>query len=215
MKSFLAPLFAPLLALGFLGGSTFAADAPPVAATPSVAVPRIAIQPLGKVSADVVAETRKSLQRLYAAEVVTLPMKELPAAAFYKPRQRYRAEKLLDWLEAETDAGFTKIIGLTQADISTSKGEIYDWGIFGLGSLGGRACIVSSFRLARKVTRVKMLDRFGKVAGHEIGHTFGLEHCATPGCLMADAEGKVSTVDNEPGDLCEACRKRSPAKAPR
>jgi archaemetzincin len=208
MKSLLAALFAPLF---MLASSLLASAAEAPAGVP---VLKIAIQPLGKVAEDVIKETRKSLERLYEAEVVTLPAKELPAMAYYKPRDRYRAEKLLDWLAANTAAEYTKVVGLTQADISTTKGEIYDWGIFGLGTLGGRACVVSSFRLTRKVARPKMLDRFGKVAGHEIGHTFGLEHCATPGCLMGDAEGKVSTVDNEPGELCEACRKRVPAKVP-
>jgi archaemetzincin len=46
-----------------------------------------------------------------------------------------------------------------------------------------------------------------KVAVHEIGHTLGLPHCPTTGCLMEDAGGKVATVDGE-FDLCERCRAR-------
>jgi archaemetzincin len=208
------PLLAALLAL-LSATCAFAAEALPAPAAPAAPVAplrKIAIQPLGKVSADVLAEARKSIEGLYEVEVVVLPAKELPESAFYKPRQRYRAEKLLDWLHANTDAAYTKIVGLTQSDISTTKGEFEDWGIFGLGALGERPCVVSTFRLTRNVTRAKMLDRVGKVVGHEVGHTFGLEHCPTPGCLMGDAEGKVSTVDNEPGQFCEACRKRVPAK---
>lgn len=199
-----------LLILG-VASSAFAADPAPGSAPRF----RIALQPLGKVSSDVLEEARKSLERLYEVEVVSLPVKDLPASAYYEPRQRYRAEKLLAWLHDNTDAAYTKVVGLTESDISTTKGDIEDWGIFGLGALGERPCVVSTFRLGRNVPRTKMIERFGKVVGHEVGHTFGLEHCTTPGCLMGDAEGKVSTVDNEPGQFCESCRSRVPAKAPR
>lgn len=200
MKWYLAALLFPFLASFGFGAEALAA--PPQA--------KIAIQPLGKVSKELVEETRKAMERLYDVEVVTLAAAELPAEAYYKPRGRYRAEKLLDWLQTKTDASYTKVVGITQVDISTSKGEIYDWGIFGLAYLGQRPCVVSNFRLSKKVTKAQMLDRFGKVVGHEVGHTFGLEHCPVVGCLMADAEGKVSTVDNEKGELCEGCRKRVP-----
>ncbi|MBW1872140.1 MAG: matrixin family metalloprotease, partial [Deltaproteobacteria bacterium] len=48
--------------------------------------------------------------------------------------------------------------------------------------------------------------RFAKVAVHEIGHTLGLPHCPTRGCLMEDAKGRASTCDRE-YDFCDNCRK--------
>jgi archaemetzincin len=173
---------------------------------------RIALQSLGKVPADVVEKVRVHLEEIYTVHVEVLPAKELPASAFYRPRQRYRADKLLDWLESNTAATFTKVIGITAADISTTKGEVFDWGIFGLGQLGQRPCVISTFRLGRGVPRDKLLLRTQRVAAHEIGHTFGLEHCPMPGCMMSDAEGKISTVDNETGQLCEHCRVRVPTR---
>ena len=172
---------------------------------------KIALQPLGKVPAAVVEGVRSHLESIYAVHVEVQPAADLPGSAYYRPRQRYRAEKLLDWLDANAAAGFTKVIGVTTADISTTKGEVFDWGIFGLGQLGRRPCVISAFRLGRDVPRGKMLLRMERVAAHEIGHTFGLDHCATTGCLMNDAEGKVSTVDNGTGQLCENCRPRVPA----
>ena len=103
-------VFAVFAAFGF---------ALPIFAEP--AIPRIAIQPLGKVGPDVVAAIEQNLKALYRVEVEVLPLRGLPASAYYKPRARYRAEKLLDWLEKETPAGITKVIGITTSDISTHE----------------------------------------------------------------------------------------------
>ncbi|KAB2647457.1 MAG: hypothetical protein DVB27_03935 [Verrucomicrobia bacterium] len=87
-------------------------------------------------------------------------------------------------------------------------GEVPDWGIFGLGQLDRRPCVVSTFRLGRGVPLATMHRRIGDVAGHEIGHTFNLPHCATPRCRMNDAGGKVKVVDDSTGELCPACREK-------
>jgi archaemetzincin len=193
-------VFALMIAL-CMKAAAFAADA----------LPAIAVQPLGNVPKDVIETVTRGLAQIYAVRIEVLPAKEMPASAYFRPRARHRAEKLLDWLETNTDAKYAKVIGLTTGDISTTKDDILDWGIFGLGQLGRRPCVVSTFRLGRKVPRAKMLERTERVASHEIGHTFGLEHCPEPGCIMRDAEGKVATVDSDSGHLCERCRARVPA----
>jgi archaemetzincin len=65
--------------------------------------------------------------------------------------------------------------------------------------------VISTFRCKRDVTPNEATIRLGKVSVHEIGHTFGLEHCPNRGCLMEDAQGKVATSDRE-YDLCVDCR---------
>lgn len=173
--------------------------------------PVVAIQPLGRVKPEDIARVQTGIRALYAVDVEVLAEKPLPKTAYYPPRERYRAEKLLDSLEQETDKRFTKVIGLTTRDISTSKGDVEDWGIFGLGGLGGRACVVSTFRLrAGKATDPVFQARLVKVVNHELGHTFGLEHCPAAGCFMQDAGGKIATVDGESGKPCPACAARMP-----
>ncbi|MEI6178360.1 MAG: matrixin family metalloprotease, partial [Verrucomicrobiota bacterium] len=48
-------------------------------------------------------------------------------------------------------------------------------------------------------------ERLRKVAEHEVGHVMGLDHCPQAGCVMADAEGSISTVDGETGEFCKDC----------
>ena len=84
----------------------------------------------------------------------------------------------------------------------------------GLGDEPGTATVISSFRCRKKARgAAHARERLAKVAVHELGHSFGLDHCPTPGCLMHDAEGKVATVDDE-SDLCPRCRARSRGGGP-
>lgn len=174
-------------------------------------LPTLAIQPLGPVKKEDIARVEAGIRAIYAVEVEVLPTIPLPKSAYYPPRDRYKADKLLDSLEVGLPERFTKIIGLTTRDISTRKEEFEDWGIFGLGQLGGRACVVSTFRLrAGKATDLLFQARLVKVINHEIGHTFGVDHCPSAGCLMQDAGGKIATVDGESGKSCPECTTKLP-----
>lgn len=189
------------MALALMLAASAMADAPPT----------VAIQPLGPVKPEDIARVQAGIRALYAVNVEVLPEKPMPKSAYYPPRDRYKAERLLDALAVDPDKRFTKIIGLTTRDISTSKDDIEDWGIFGLGELGGRSCVVSTFRLrAGKATEPVFQARLVKVVNHELGHTFGLDHCPAAGCLMQDAGGKIATVDGESGKPCAGCAARLP-----
>ena len=176
---------------------------------PGAARTVIYIQPLGEeLPAKDVQYTVDALRTFYGLPVKLLERVDLPGKAFYKPRRRYRAEKLLTFLQARLPGDGIRIMGLTGVDISTTKGKHRDWGILGLAALDGSACVISQFRCKKKSRgRRHARIRLAKVAVHEIGHTLGLEHCPTVGCLMEDARGKVATCDRE-YDLCAACRKQ-------
>jgi archaemetzincin len=168
----------------------------------------VALQPLGKVSPEDVQLARAAVAEFWGAEVEVLPAQPLPSSAWYEPRHRYRAERLIDWLESLMVRQADRVVGLTGSDISIAKGSYPDWGIFGIGELGGRACVVSTYRLGKGGGARLSKARLVKVLNHEMGHTFGLDHCTTPHCLMGDAQGTISTVDAEPGELCPVCRER-------
>ena len=154
---------------------------------------------------------QRGIEELMGARVRALGPRPLPPAAFYAPRQRYRAEKLLAYLDQHVrpGTGCDYVIGMTARDISTTKGDIPDWGIFGLGAMPGPVAVVSTFRLrGPHVTRHQIAVRVVKVFNHELGHNLGLDHCPTSGCLLQDARGSIRTVDSETGLPCAACRSR-------
>lgn len=171
----------------------------------------VRLVPLGDVEPELLEAVSKAVSARVNATVEIAKKEDLPADAFYKPRKRWRAEKLLDFLDTKT-AGAWRVIGVTNAEISTTKGDIFDWGIAGLGNLGGQTCIVSA-QLYKKHSKSKavMIRRFSDVAVHELGHTLGMPHCETPFCVMSDAKGNaIKSADCSTGQYCGPCRKLAP-----
>ena len=171
--------------------------------------PLIVLQPLGAtVPTAELKAVSDAIAAFYAVKVLVAEPLALPKSAFYAKRGRYRAEKLLDYLVAEGHKDARVTLGLTAVDISTTKAPYEDWGILGLATLDGRSGVQSSFRCHRRAKNAEHARvRFAKTAVHELGHSFGLEHCPTPGCIMHDGEGSVLTTDTE-HDLCADTRAR-------
>ena len=144
----------------------------------------ILIQPFEDVKPKQLAEISENIRKIYPKIKILEPI-DFPKNAFYQPRNRYRADSIIKFLNSETVQNCVTI-GLTNKDISATKGKIADFGIMGLGYRPGNACVASSFRLNPKNKN----EQFYKIAIHELGHTQGLKHCPDKTCFMRDAEGK-------------------------
>jgi len=168
----------------------------------------VCIQPLKKHKAWLVPYAKKGIEYFYGYKVIVLPEQEMPKRAWYAPRKRYRAEKLLSylievkWHNKQCDM----VLGLTHQDISTTKGKAKDWGIFGLGMLDGSVAVVSTYRLHFKTkNKNKIIKRTVQVINHELGHVLGLSHCHKESCLMHAGNATIENVDNISGAMCNIC----------
>lgn len=182
-------------------------DAKSVCADDECCCPRkiVYIQPYDNEAyfAGLVDELQKDIDELmpnadYAVEA--LPVKPIPRSAYYAPRNRYRADKIVA-LQAREYLGNRDIviIGVTRNDISTTVHGHEDYGIMGLSRNPGNSCVVSSFRVHGR-------ENLHKVVLHEFLHSRGLPHCKKddPHCYMKDAKGKGNVAIQT--YLCESCK---------
>jgi archaemetzincin len=165
----------------------------------------IAIQPFDNIDTNIITAILPLISKeLHNAKLEILQKATMPDFAYYKPRNRYRAEKILSFLDT-VPCKCTKIVGFTESDISTTKGEYIDWGIFGYGSIGGKSCVCSIYRLNRKSNPTLFISRLRKLVVHELGHTYGLDHCNWPLCVMADYKGTMASLDRTGNHFCSPC----------
>ncbi len=169
--------------------------------------PTVLLQPLQFADTTTLQLLKDSVAHFYNVSVVIAADKLFPAHAYYKPRNRYRADSTIKWLKQLKPDSVRTIVGITNEDISVSKAEHKDYGVMGLGYSPGHVCIVSTFRPSKTATSKRHLQqRMVKLVLHEMGHNFGLPHCSNETCFMVDAEGQMK-LDQEK-ELCEACRKK-------
>lgn len=177
---------------------------------------KVLLVPLASFPDDLIDAVEEGLREELDVETQRLEPVALPASAYYQPRRRYRADELLVFLKGLVggkEPG-TRILGMTEVDISTTKGPYYDWGIFGYAEMPGQAAVISSKRLRRRARDAEHLRfRVVTTAIHEIGHTFGLPHCREKRCVMQDAEGSIANTDSSTGHLGAGCRAKLPPGA--
>ena len=126
---------------------------------------------------------KQELQRVYpSVELSDNPIK-LPEKYYYAPRDRYSGRGLLKDLSQNKHG--TVVLGLTNEVIYEPNEKSPTFGIFGIGSVGGHVAVISSTLPSRKKHSDEHLV---KLMMHELGHSFGLNHCKDEHCFMVDAE---------------------------
>jgi archaemetzincin len=165
----------------------------------------IHITPLGNVDQKYLKLVKGYIQNFYGFKCVIDKQEPLSKDILAKSRTRYEASKIISKYDSDKN-----VLLLTDVDIAyhNKKRNIKEYGIIGLGFRPGTTCVVSTFRIKKRVGEKKMLDRLKKVSIHEVGHNLGLDHCNYDiECLMNDARGTVKQIDRERVWLCDNCRK--------
>jgi archaemetzincin len=125
----------------------------------------------------------------------------------YDPaRRQYNSSQILLQLIRSAPSDTVKILGVAAVDLFI---PILTY-VFGEAQLGGIGALVSIHRLNNRLYGLPdddqlLCERLNKEAIHELGHTFGLLHCSTPGCVLS-ASTYVEDIDQKTDQICQDCR---------
>ena len=122
-------------------------------------------------------------------------------------RGQYYSTAILQRLERAADMD-ARILGVTACDLYVPVLTF----VFGEAQLDGNCAVVSTARLQEEFYGMPgreelYRERLLKEAAHELGHTFGLRHCADWRCVMSSSHG-VERLDVKGADFCSSCRKK-------
>ena len=121
-------------------------------------------------------------------------------------RQQYHSTSIIQRMERAVDPD-ARVLGVTASDLYVPVLTF----VFGEAQLDGNCAVVSTARLKEEFYglpgRQELLrERLLKEAVHELGHTFGLRHCADWHCVMTSSHA-VERLDVKGAEFCRACRK--------
>lgn len=126
---------------------------------------------------------------------------------FDPARGQYSSTKTLRWVLQAVPEDAVKVVAITDGDLFIPVLTF----VFGEAQLGGVGAVVSIARLRIDVDGFpsppsRFRARLLKECVHEIGHTFGLAHCALARCAMSRSN-TVLEVDAKGWELCRDCRR--------
>jgi archaemetzincin len=150
---------------------------------------------------------QEEIHRQTGLETVVLPESPDIGYAYDTVRQQYHSSQILLGLKKQLPAVGDFILGITHFDLFI---PILTY-VFGEAQLKGPAGVVSSFRLLPELYGLPknddlVLSRLGKEAVHELGHNFGLRHCAQYDCVM-HASTYAEEIDLKESAYCSECRR--------
>lgn len=165
----------------------------------------ILIMPASELNGEITETVSRAIQKIFGFATASETLVTDLAFAFDATREQYHSTPILKRLAEGAPDWALKIIALVQVDLFI---PILTH-VYGEAQLGGKTCIVSSFRLNnepwRHNAREKFLQRMIKESIHELGHTFNLRHCRDPKCIMHYCRSEAD-VDLKSEELCRYCR---------
>ena len=164
--------------------------------------------PVGKVAGELLIYLTSQIATQFPYEVKIGKAFPQASYAYNKRRNQYCSDLILRELETLDLAKTEKILGLVDLDLYTPGLNF----VFGQASIGGKACLIALPRLRQefyglKENRSLFYERALKEAVHELGHSFGLDHCRNRKCVMHFSNCLADT-DYKEKQFCEACQKK-------
>jgi archaemetzincin len=168
---------------------------------------------IGGMNSGLLAEADRYIRERFGAATGCESEIAVPENSFDVRRKQFSSIAFMLALTQGFPGGADRFIGLTECDLFIPMLTF----VFGQAQLNGRVALVSLARLRQEfygMTPDPELLRFRmkKEIGHELGHSFGLIHCADRGCVMSLATS-IQEVDQKSAGFCAPCSRRLPPRS--
>jgi len=165
----------------------------------------IALNPCGDIDSTILKTLKTGLYHTFGCLVSIGNTIPISGEAFNAERGQYLSDIFLEML-AQYQNGNNRVLGITEANLYTEGLNF----VFGQAdSVSGTAVI--SLHLLRQeyyglpADNKLLLERGLKEAVHELGHTFGMDHCQNSRCVMHFSNSLADTDLKQPA-FCSKCR---------
>jgi archaemetzincin len=165
---------------------------------------KITLKPIGDVADETVEKVNDRVGSIFHCPVEIESGSGDLAQAYDPERKQYYSSKLLASLgKAKNDE---RVVGIADVDLYVPRLNF----VFGEAGVGSGTAIVSLCRLRQEYygldpDEALFLERATKEIVHELGHTFGLEHCPNNKCVMHFSNSLADT-DVKDVHFCDQCR---------
>ncbi|HYA14270.1 MAG TPA: archaemetzincin family Zn-dependent metalloprotease [Syntrophales bacterium] len=165
----------------------------------------IVVVAVGEIQASVPAHLCAALTEVFKLPCRVGAVLPVPEHAFNTRRSQYSAQAILQQLlphQAE------RVLGVVDLDLYVPELNF----VFGLADQRGKRAVIALPRLRQRFYGARddealFLARAVKEAVHELGHTYGLDHCRDRRCVMTFSNSLADT-DYKGQEFCPKCRKR-------
>jgi len=168
---------------------------------------KIYLVPVGNIESWVLETLKKGIGETFSSKVEIYEKMKFPQRAFNAERNQYFCPHIMNSLRDFIDPGKKdKVLGIVVEDLYIHGLNF----VFGQAELGGHFALISLARLHQSFyglaeNKIIFLERTKKEAVHELGHTFGLEHCPDPECVMHFSNSLMDT-DRKSASFCSRCK---------
>lgn len=163
----------------------------------------ITLVPFGKVTQKLLTELQERLYEVFSAEVTVASSISIPDWAYDPLRGQSDAGSLLQTLPE--GRAHDRVLGIVEQDLFMPRLNF----VFGVADPHGRRAIIALARLQQDFYGLApdlklFLLRATTEAVHELGHTWGLEHCPDPRCVMYFSN-TMGDTDRKGYQFCPRC----------
>lgn len=175
-------------------------------------MPYIYLQPIGEIKRVILDDLSPALEKRYNLPCRIRESIDIPTPAYNKSRDQYHSTTILNIINKNIPSDAERILGIIDKDLYVPELNF----VFGEAMPFYGTAIISITRLRQeyyglpKNNRI-FKERMVKEAVHELGHTYGLDHCHNPKCVMFFSNSLADT-DRKGDNLCGSCKSQIKGK---